>query len=143
MKRLDAFFKKYYDIGPLLIRILIGFHLIHTVYGVIFKRGAMEGVVEFFKSQHIIVPSFLGPFVAYTEFVCGILFILGAFTRMAALVMVIVFICAISIVHIGDNYTATFPAIVMLTGSLYLLFCGPGKISIDHYAKRNLADSKT
>lgn len=139
MNRIDSFFKKYYDIGPLLIRILIGFHLIHTVYGVIFKPGAMEGVVEFFKSQHIIVPSFLGPFVAYAEFVCGILFILGVFTRVAALVMVAVFICAISIVHIDDNYTATFPAIVMLMGSLYLLFCGPGKISVDQALYRKKA----
>ena len=132
MKRFNQFFRKYYDIGPLVIRILTGFHLIYTVQKVIFTPGAMQGVVDFFQSQNIIVPSFLGPAVAYAEFICGILFILGAFTRVSALIMVIVFICAISIVHIGDEYNNTFPALVMLAGSIFLLFCGPGKISVDH-----------
>lgn len=131
MNRFNQFFKRFYDLGPLVIRILVGFHLIHTVQGVIFTPGAMQGVVDFFQSQNIIVPLFLGPFVAYAEFICGILFILGIFTRIAALIMVVVFICAISIVHIGDEYVNTFPALVMLAGSIFLLFCGPGKISLD------------
>ncbi len=132
MNRFNQFFKRYYDLGPLVIRIMVGFHLIYTVRGVLFKPGAMQGVVDFFQSQNIIVPSFLGPFVAYSEFTCGILFILGAFTRIAALIMVVVFICAISIVHIKDEYTNTFPALVMLAGSVFLLFCGAGKYSVDH-----------
>ena len=132
MKKINSFFRRYYDIGPLFLRLMVGFHLIHTVYHIIFTKGAMNGVVDFFKSQNIIVPEVIAPFVAYAEFIGGILYILGLWTRMTAFMLVIIFICAIGIVHLSDEYNNTFPAIVMLVGSIYLLFCGPGKISMDH-----------
>lgn len=142
MKKINSFFRRYYDIGPLLIRLMVGFHLIHSVYGIIFTKGAMNGVVDFFKSQHIIVPEFIAPFVAYAELIGGVLYILGLWTRITAFVLTVIFICAISIVHIGDTYINTFPAIVMFVGSLYLLFCGPGKISMDHMIAKNVEASR-
>ncbi|MEO5906833.1 MAG: DoxX family protein [Saprospiraceae bacterium] len=137
MRKINAFFRRYYDIGPFVIRLMVGFHLIHSVYSIIFTKGSMSGVVEFFKSQHIIVPEFIAPFVAYAELIGGALYILGLWTRITAFILVIIFICAISIVHIGDTYSNTFPEIVMFVGSLYLLFCGPGKISLDHMIAKN------
>ena len=92
----------------------------------------MQGVVTYFDSQNIIMPSVLAPVVAYAEFICGVLFIVGALVRPAAIAMVIVFISALLIVHIGDSYTNTFPALVILTGSLSLLLTGAGRISVDH-----------
>lgn len=129
---LAIFFGKYISLAPLLIRLLIGFHLLYAVHGVLFNSKAMSGVAGFFKAKGIPVPEFTAPLTAWAEAICACLFILGLFTRTAALIMIIVFICAISIVHLGKPYEGGFPALVMLTGALFLLVNGPGKISLDN-----------
>lgn len=125
-------FGRFSSIAPLLIRLLVGFHLLYAVHGVLFSSKAMSGVAGFFKSQGIPVPSFAAPLTAWAEAICACLFILGLFTRTAAAIMVIVFICAITIVHLGKPYDGGFPALVMLTGALFLLVNGPGKYSVDN-----------
>ena len=132
MRRINRKFNRYKEFGPLFIRCLVGFHLIKSVFPILFTPGSMQGVVTYFDSQNIIMPSVLAPVVAYAEFICGVLFIVGALVRPAAIAMVIVFICALLIVHIGDSYTNSFPALVILAGSLSLLFTGAGRISVDH-----------
>lgn len=135
MKNIDttlaSVFEKHSPITSVLLRTLVGFHLLYAVHGVLFSASAMEGVVKFFSAQGIIIPSFTAHLTAWTEAICACLFIAGLFTRMAAIAMIIVFINAIVIVHLGNPYPDAFPALVMLVGSIYLLFNGAGKYSID------------
>jgi putative oxidoreductase len=56
----------------------------------------------------------------------------GAFIRPAAMVMIINFIAALVIAHIGTTFQQSFEALMMLFGSLFFLFYGAGRISIDH-----------
>ena len=66
----------------------------------------------------------------YAQLVCGILFIIGAYVRVAALMMIMNFLAAFT-VHTADPYPVFFPAVVMVSASLFLLFHGPGKLALD------------
>jgi putative oxidoreductase len=129
----NHFFSKLKPAAPLVIRLLIGYHLIQAVKNAVFNPEMIKGVAAYFGSLGIFQPGFMAPLVVYTDLVCGILFIVGAFTRIAAFIIVIVFICALAIAHVGDSYSNMFPALVMLCGALFLLFNGPGPISLDNY----------
>ena len=132
-KNFNTFFEQLSFIGPLFIRLLIGFHLIYGTHDRIFSRVAMQGINDWFQTQSIPFPLLSAYLSVYCQFVCGMLFIIGLFTRMAGFVMIINFICAIAFVHIGDTYTNTFPALVMFSGSLYVLFNGAGRMALDKY----------
>jgi putative oxidoreductase len=126
---------KHNNIAPLFIRLMVGLHLVSATKGAAFNGAKMQGVVKFFTSLNIPAPSVMAPLAVYAELICGVLFILGFFTRASAAIMVFVFICAILLAHRNDGYDNTFPALVMLAGSLSLLFSGAGKISIDSLMK--------
>jgi putative oxidoreductase len=132
-KNLNSFFERLSPFAPMFIRLLIGFHLIYGTHDKIFSIEAMQGIGSWFQTQGIPFPFFSAYLSAYCQFICGSFFILGLFTRVVGLVMVINFICAIGFAHIGDTYPNTFPAVVMLAGSLFLLFNGAGNISIDSF----------
>ena len=67
----------------------------------------------------------------YPPFICGILYLLGLFVRPAALLMIVNFIAALVIAHRTPPIEGAFLALVMLFCSLFLLFNGAGKPSID------------
>ena len=115
------------------IRLLIGFHLIYGTHDKIFDTELMHGIGSWFQTQGIPFPFFSAYLSAYSQFICGVLFLIGLVTRIGALIMVINFICAIVFVHLADTYDNTFPALVMLAGSFYLIFNGAGTISIDSF----------
>ena len=91
----------------------------------------MEEFAAFLSARHVPLPLFSAFLSAYAQFICGILFIVGAATRYAALVMIINFIAAIVIAHIGDAYPNMFPALMMLAAACFLFVRGPGKLSVD------------
>jgi putative oxidoreductase len=59
------------------------------------------------------------------------LYIGGFFIRPAAIVMIINFAVALLIVHLGTTFQQSFEALVMFFGSMFFLFYGAGKLSID------------
>lgn len=133
MRKFNQTFQQYNDIGPLVIRCLLGFHLIQTT---LIPLSNMDGVVNYFTHHSIIMPSVVAPAVVYLKLICGILFFVGAFVRPAAVIMIITMTTAILIAHSDDIYMGTFPAYVVIAGSLSLLFTGAGKISIDHLLQK-------
>ncbi|HEY5884731.1 MAG TPA: DoxX family protein [Pyrinomonadaceae bacterium] len=133
LNRLDKF-KEY---GPIFIRLIIGFHLVYGTQDNIFSYARMEEFAAFLSAHNVPFPLFSAFLSAYAQFICGILFIIGAFTRYAALVMMINFIAAILIAHLGDLYPGKFPPLMMLAASGFLFIHGPGELSVDRLlAKR-------
>ena len=130
---LNNYFEKYKDYGPIFIRLIIGFHLIYGTQDNVFSWERMLEFRDFLESRDVIFPLFAAHVSVYAQFICGILFIVGGFIRYAAVVMIINFLSAIYIVHIGDTYPSMFPALMMLSGSIYFLISGAGKLSIDYY----------
>lgn len=67
----------------------------------------------------------------FAEFFCAIFIIIGLFTRLATIPLIILFVVAITMSHNGDIFhTAQLP-FVLLAGFVVILLLGPGKISID------------
>ena len=120
--------------------------LIRLIVGCIFLSEGIQkflypdalGVGRFIKIG-IPVPQFFAPFDGFFEIVCGILFILGLFTRWAAIPMIINMIVAISTTKIPILLKSGFWAMAhearvdfsMILGSIFLLIVGAGPWSLD------------
>ena len=56
--------------------------------------------------------------------------------------MIINFIAAMLIAHLGDSYPAKFPALIMLAAACFLFLHGPAELSVDRLlAKRIKTDA--
>lgn len=126
-----AFFEKYKEYGVIFIRLMIGFHLAYGVHFHIVDSARKEDFVKFLSERSVPFPPFSAFLSVYGQFVCGILFIIGAATRYASVVMIINFIAALVIAHFGDTYRNTFPALMMLSAAFFVLIHGAGKLSVD------------
>jgi len=116
--------------GLAAIRILVG--MLMTYHGKeIFQPDVMAGYQSWDVVQQLPAPVLAVYFGKGLEFVTGICFILGIFTRIAALLMAIdlLFICFV----IGKGrfyYEDQHPFLFALLALVYF-FAGPGKWSLD------------
>lgn len=125
------FMKPYAEYGSIFLRLLIGAELIRGTQDNVFSYARMIEFAEFLKTNGFPFP-LPGAFVsAYAQFVCGILFLLGLWTRQAGAVMVINFLFALLIAHRGTPWQADYPAFVMLASALFFFFHGAGKLALD------------
>jgi putative oxidoreductase len=67
----------------------------------------------------------------FAEFFCSCLIILGLFTRLACIPLIIAMSVALFYAHHGDAFGAGEKDVLFLTGFIALLFLGPGKASVD------------
>lgn len=104
----------------LFIRIPVGFHLIYGVFDNIISWDRMLEFKEFLALHHFPLPLLCAILSVYAQFICGILFMIGWKIRYAAMLMIFNFVVAILMVHVGDPYPNVFPAIMMLSASIYL-----------------------
>lgn len=141
MKKLNQFFNARKDYGIIFLRLVIGCRLIVAVWGVVFSWQNMLGVKDFFQSVHIPIPMISAVVAVFAEFICGILYTIGLWVRYAALLMIINFIVAISFVDVHNNFEKAFPAWVILAASVFFLFYGAGKISIDEQLNKRITSS--
>ena len=96
------------------------------------------GVGRFVKIG-IPAPQVMAPFVGYVEIVCGALLLLGLFTRLAAIPLIIDMLVAIASTKIPMLVKLGFWAMAhearvdvsMLMGCLFLLIAGAGPWSLD------------
>jgi putative oxidoreductase len=105
-----------------------------------------------FANIGIPFPEVMGPFVGTVEIVCGALIILGLFTRLAAIPLIIIMLMAITSTKLPiwaghDIWIFHMPKLarygfwsmahearddfLMLLGSIYLLIAGAGAWSLD------------
>ena len=118
---------------PLLVaRITIGMVFVPTGWG---KLHDLPKVVEFFQSLGIPYPQLQAPFVASVELGCGLLVLLGLFTRVAAVPLIGTMVVAIMTAQWKDltSWTGLFGLseflyIVLL---MTLIHHGAGLVSLD------------
>jgi putative oxidoreductase len=133
--------EKYKEYGVIFIRLIVGFHLVYGTQDNVFSYARMEEFAAFLSARGVPFPLFSAFLSAYAQFICGILFIIGFATRYAAVVMIINFIAALVIAHIGDAYPNMFPALVMLAAACFFLLHGAGRLSVDDIVEGR--DAKT
>ena len=130
MRRL-GFLEKYKEHGVAFIRLIVGFHLIYGTQDNVFSFARMEEFAAFLSIRGVPFPLFAAFLSAYAQFISGALIMVGAATRYAAGLMIINFIAALLIAHIGDAYPNMFSALMMLAAACFLLLHGAGKLSVD------------
>jgi putative oxidoreductase len=128
---LNRYFESRKAFGAIFLRLIIGWRLIDGSQDNVFSWDRMIEFRDFLQNHHVPFPLASAQISVYAQFICGILYITGAFVRPAALVMIINFIAALVIAHIGTTFQQSFEALMMLFGSIFFLFYGAGKISID------------
>jgi putative oxidoreductase len=69
--------------------------------------------------------------VIFAEFFCGMFVILGLFTRITVIPLVIAMLVVVFKVNKGDIFGDKAEAALFLASFLVLLLCGPGKASVD------------
>lgn len=130
------FFKKYSSYGTVFLRFLIGVFIIYGVQDNVFSYKHMEEFAAFLQKNNVPYPLFSAFLSAYTQFICGIMILLGVWIRLAAIPFIINFIAAIIIAHLGDSFRGMFPALMMVSAGLFFLFNGAGKLSVDEILER-------
>ena len=124
-----AWLEPYKEFGPLFIRFIIGWHLVYGTQDNVFSYARMVEFRDFLAKYRFPFPMFSAFLSAYAQFICGILFILGLWTRQAAAVMIVNFLVALYMVHRGQSYPQQALALIMLFGSAFLLVHGPGRLA--------------
>lgn len=71
--------------------------------------------------------------VVFAEFFCAAFIILGLFTRLAAVPLIIAMSVALFFAHKGEFFGRGESAGLFLTCFVVLLFTGPGKVSLDRF----------
>ena len=117
---------------PLFARLVVGWVFMWSGWA---KLNALPLVTENFISWGIPFPHIMTPFVSGVEFIGGLLLLLGLFTRIAAVPLVIVMIVATISAKWGDvDSLATllgFEEIAYMALFGWLAVAGPGPISLD------------
>ena len=125
------------DKSIILIRLMIG--LVFLSEGIQkFLFPEILGVGRFAKIG-LPYPEFLGPFVGTFEVICGLLILLGLFTRIASIPLIIIMLVAIGTTKVEILTSEGIWKMLhesrtdwsMLLGSIFLLIKGGGRWSFD------------
>ena len=122
---------RYADLGLLLLRCATGVFLIYQSHDNVLSAARMDEFVKFLRHFHFVYPELLAPLSVYAQFVAGIGFILGLFTRWLGLITCFNFIVAVWMVHSRDPFPTWWPALVLVFLGLYFGLRGSGRYGLD------------
>ena len=111
--------------------------LLRLCLGLLMMNHGYDKLIHF-GTKHNSFMNFLGigstaslALVIFAEFFCSLFLILGLFTRLATIPLIIVMGVALFMAHNGEVFDKGEVAALYLMGYLVLLLLGPGKISVD------------
>lgn len=124
-------------LGPLVVRLSFGYFWLETG---IAKVQNLDGFTQRFVGWGIPFPAFSAGMSAWTELLGGLLIMLGLFTRLVSIPMIINMTVAVTLVVsknlMGlDDYVEADEIVYSLI-FFWLLMAGPGKVSLDTLVAR-------
>ncbi|MEI9934947.1 MAG: DoxX family protein [Ferruginibacter sp.] len=117
-----------FNTAMLLLRLGAGILMMHHGYQKLVGFGAMKNSFVSFLG---LGSSFSLALDIFAEFFCSMFLILGLFTRLATIPLIIAMLFALFEVHSGDYFGKGELASHYLIAYFVLLLVGPGKISVD------------
>ncbi len=117
---------------PTVARLTVGWVFLLSGWG---KLHDLPKVVEFFRSLGLPAPEFQAPFASTNEFVCGALLLVGLFTRVATIPLMITMVVALvtaqreNIGSLDDLFGLSEYLYIALLG--WIAVAGPGPLSLD------------
>jgi putative oxidoreductase len=124
---------RYGGFAPLAIRLFAGVFLIYMSQDNIASAARMTEFERFLAAHEFPWPDIAARVSVYAQFGCGLLLLAGAFTRWAALVMIIHFTVAIAGVHLDLPFRTLLEPCAMLAVAIALFIGGAGRVSVDHW----------
>ena len=132
LQKVRTFADRASFMGPTLARITVGLVFIGTGWG---KLHSIPEVTSFFTDLHIPAPGFHARLVAGTEFLGGLLVLLGLGTRLASLPLAFTMVIAILTAKRpnidGLTTLVGFEEWSYLVMFLWIALAGPGPLSLD------------
>lgn len=105
--------------------------------GILMMAHGYDKLIHFGDLQHKFM-NFMGigttmslALVVFAEFFCSLFLIIGLFTRLAAIPLIIATCVMVFKAHNGEVFGDGQTAALYLTAYLVLLFIGPGRVSVD------------
>lgn len=117
-----------FNFGMLVLRLGVGVLMLNHGYGKLIHFNEMKGSFINFLG---LGSTFSLALDLFAEFFCSIFLILGLFTRLAVIPILIAMSVALFKVHHGHLFAEGERAAIYLACTITILFCGPGKISVD------------
>ena len=126
-------------VPQLLVRLFVGYFFLETGWG---KIHSLDDFAERFAEWGIPAPAFNAALSAWTEFLGGLLIVLGLFTRLVSIplfINMLVAVLAVRLKKVGglDDFVELDEPLYALS-FLWLFFSGPGWVSLDHLLGRVL-----
>ena len=121
------------DWASLILRLSLG--LLMLSHGIPKLMKLMGGNMEFGDPIGIGVPASL-TLTVFAEVVCSVLLVIGLWTRLALIPLIITMFVAVFIVHINDDLGTKELALLYLFGYCALFLLGSGKYAFDAVLKR-------
>ncbi len=117
-----------FNAGMLIMRLTFGALMMNHGYGKLTHFNEMKG--QFMNFMGIGSTTSLA-LVVFAEFFCALFIILGVFTRLACIPLIILLCVALFQAHKGLVFGEGEMAALYLGGYLTILILGPGKVSVD------------
>lgn len=119
--------------GPLITRIIVGYVFMLTGWS---KLHNLPKMIELFTGWGLPFPSILTPFASGTEFVGGLLLMVGLFTRVAAGALAVVMVVAVIAAKYSDIDSLEtlfgFEEASYFAMFTWLAITGAGRASLDY-----------
>ena len=117
-----------FNFGMLVLRVVTGVLLMSHGYTKLVKFSTLR--FKFMNFMNIGSTTSLS-LIIFAEFFCGLLLILGLFTRFACIPIIIGMSVVVFIAANGHIFAQGERGAFYLAAAIAILFCGPGKISVD------------
>jgi putative oxidoreductase len=95
------------------------------------KLVDFSGTTQYMPSLFGMSTTISAALVIFAEFFCSLFLVLGLFTRLAAIPLIISCSIALFKVHKGDIFDSGEKVTLFLVGFFVLLLLGPGRASVD------------
>ena len=122
---------RWADLGLLLLRCATGVFLIYQSHDNVFSAARMDEFEKFLAHFGFAYPELMAPLSVYAQFIAGIGFILGLFTRWLGLITCVNFIVALWMVDSRGPVPGWWPAGVLIFLGLYFGLRGSGRYGLD------------
>ena len=133
---------RYSDAGLLLLRCVTGAFLIYQSHDNIVSAARMQEFVAFLTQFGFAYPDFMAPWAVWWQFLAGIGFVLGLFTRWFGIVTAIQFVVACWMVHWPQDFSGWWPALILVFLGLYFGLRGSGRYGLDALIERRFVTAR-
>ncbi len=123
--------KRWDDETLLILRLFVGAFLIWGVADDIFGTSRMVEFESFLQQHGFLKSSFWALVSIWAQFVVGVAFVLGCFTRWAGVICAVNFAIVLLTMDSHMGIRASFPFAVLIAIGVYLATHGAGRISVD------------